>query len=53
MSESEASARRAVLDKANRWFRTWILLHRPIAAIMYVLSIVHVLLAYMFSPALR
>lgn len=45
--------RRATLDTANRWFRGWILLHRPIAAIMYILSVVHVLLAYMFSPALR
>jgi hypothetical protein len=44
--------RRAALETANRWFSTWIVLHRPIAAIMYVLTVVHVLLAYMFSPAL-
>jgi uncharacterized membrane protein HdeD (DUF308 family) len=33
-------------------FRRWIVLHRPIAAIMYVLSAVHVALSYMFTPSL-
>lgn len=45
--------RRAALATAQRAFRNWIFLHRPLAAALYVLSIVHVLLAYMFSPALR
>lgn len=33
-------------------FRRWIILHRPLAGILYVLSVVHVILAYMFTPAL-
>lgn len=33
-------------------FRWWIILHRPLAAIMYILSIVHVILTYMFTPSL-
>lgn len=44
--------RRASLSAAQRVFRNWIVLHRPIAALMYVLSFVHVALAYMFSPSL-
>jgi len=42
----------AVLAVSQRFFRNWIILHRPIAAIMYVLSVVHVLLSYMFTPTL-
>lgn len=37
----------------NRVFRLWIVLHRPIAAAMFLLSFVHVALALMFSPSLR
>lgn len=44
--------RMAVLAGADRIFRRWIVLHRPIASIMYVLTAVHVVLAYMFSPSL-
>lgn len=43
----------AVLTVSQRWFRAWILLHRPIAAAMYVLTFVHVALAFMFSPTMR
>ena len=44
--------RLAALSVAGPWFELWIFLHRPIAAVMYVLSVVHVVLSYMFSPAL-
>lgn len=40
---------RAVLKVGQRWFRSWIILHRPIAAALYVLSMVHIALALMFS----
>ena len=43
---------KAQLKVAQRVFRNWIILHRPIAALMYVLSFVHVALAYMFTPSL-
>jgi hypothetical protein len=44
--------RRTVLRKTQGLFRNWIILHRPIAGIMYVLSAVHVILSYMFTPTL-
>ena len=37
---------------AERIFRRWIIAHRPIAAIMYVLTAVHIILSYMFTPGL-
>jgi hypothetical protein len=40
------------LTLASKVFQQWIVLHRPIAAIMYVLSVVHVALSYMFTPSL-
>jgi hypothetical protein len=40
------------LQFASRIFQRWIVLHRPIATIMYVLSAVHVALSYMFTPSL-
>lgn len=41
--------RLAALSTALPWFELWIVAHRPVAAIMYVLSAVHVTLAYMFG----
>lgn len=40
------------LRAAERIFRLWIIAHRPLAGIMYVLAAVHVGLAYMFTPGL-
>jgi hypothetical protein len=40
------------LAYATKLFQRWIVLHRPIATIMYVLSIVHVALSYMYTPSL-
>lgn len=40
------------LVRAEAWFRHWIVLHRPLAAMLYVLAIVHVVFSYMFSSAL-
>ncbi len=37
---------------AERLFRRWIIAHRPLAAIMYVLAAVHIVLSYMFTPGL-
>lgn len=37
---------------ANKIFSRWIVAHRPIAAMMYVLAAVHVILSYMFTPGL-
>ena len=44
---------RAALHVAQRWFRVWIFLHRPVALAMYSLTFVHIALALMFSPHLR
>lgn len=44
---------KAALSVTQRVFRWWILLHRPLAAILYILSVVHVLLSLMFTPSLR
>ena len=44
---------KAALSVTQRVFRWWIILHRPIAAILYILSVVHLLLALMFTPSLR
>ena len=43
---------KTMLDVAGRWFATSILLHRPLAAALYVLSFVHVALAILFTPHL-
>jgi len=40
------------LRAAERVFRLWIIAHRPLAAIMYVLAAVHIALSYMFTPGL-
>jgi hypothetical protein len=37
------------LTAAERVFQRWIVLHRPLATIMYILSIVHVVLSYMYA----
>lgn len=37
---------------AERVFRRWIVAHRPMAAILYVVALVHVAFSYMFSAAL-
>lgn len=37
------------LTAAERVFQRWIVLHRPLATIMYVLSVVHVVLSYMYA----
>ena len=37
------------LTAAERVFQRWIILHRPLATIMYVLSVVHVVLSYMYA----
>jgi hypothetical protein len=44
--------RLAALSAAERLFRKWIILHRPLASIMYVLSAMHVALSYMYTPSL-
>ncbi|MEZ4320647.1 MAG: hypothetical protein R3F61_24405 [Myxococcota bacterium] len=44
---------KAALSVTQRIFKWWIILHRPIAAILYILSAVHFLLALMFTPSLR
>lgn len=37
------------LTAAERVFQRWIVLHRPLATIMYILSVVHVVLSYMYA----
>ncbi|MEL6185761.1 MAG: hypothetical protein AAFU79_14155, partial [Myxococcota bacterium] len=44
--------RLTLLTGAQRFFRWWIVLHRPLSAIMYILSVVHVILTYMFTSSL-
>lgn len=44
--------KKRALTYTQRVFWWWIVLHRPIAIAMYILSVVHVLLAYMFTPSL-
>ena len=36
----------------QRVFSSWIVLHRPLAAAMFLLAFVHIALAYMFTPSL-
>jgi len=57
--QRDLAKRRLLLERkkqalvyTTRIFWWWIVLHRPIAIAMYVLSFVHVALAYMFTPAL-
>ena len=38
--------------RTQRVFALWIILHRPLAAGMYVLAFMHVALSYMFTPTL-
>ena len=38
--------------KTQRLFAMWIILHRPLAAAMYVLAFMHIALSYMFTPSL-
>ena len=40
-------------DVADSVFRRWIIFHRPLAGVLYVLSAVHIILSYMFTPALQ
>lgn len=46
-------ARRAAALRVQRVFSWWIVLHRPLAAMLYVLAAMHILLSYMFSPGLK
>ena len=39
------------LASAERIFQRWIVLHRPLASIMYILSAVHVVLSFMYGMA--
>ena len=45
----DAPSAKDALTAAERIFQRWIILHRPLATIMYVLSIVHVVLSYMYA----
>lgn len=44
---------KTALSVTQRVFKWWILLHRPIAVILYILSAMHLVLALMFTPSLR
>jgi hypothetical protein len=37
------------LTAAERVFQRWIVLHRPLATVMYILAVVHVVLSYMYA----
>lgn len=37
------------LTAAERVFQRWIILHRPLATILYILSVMHVVLSYMYA----
>jgi hypothetical protein len=43
---------RGNLQLAERVFRRWIVLHRPLAGLLYLFAVVHILLSYMFTPSL-
>ena len=45
------SRRLHALAVAQPWFELWIVAHRPVAAIMFVLTAVHIILSYMFRAA--
>ena len=38
-----------MLGAAEKVFQRWIVLHRPLASVMYILSVVHVVLSYMYA----
>ena len=40
------------MSSAQRVFWLWIVLHRPIAMAMYLITFVHVVLAILYTPAL-
>lgn len=42
---------KAAIVAAQRVFRYWILLHRPLAAAMYLFSLVHVLISVLFAAS--
>ena len=44
---------KAVLTSARRVFSTWIVLHRPVAMAMYLITTVHVLLGVLYAPSLE
>jgi hypothetical protein len=46
-------SQKAAMSTAQRVFRLWIVLHRPVAAAMYLISFVHVALWAMFSTGAR
>ncbi|MFT3839055.1 MAG: hypothetical protein QM723_18890 [Myxococcaceae bacterium] len=39
------------LGGAEKVFQRWIVLHRPLASIMYILSVMHVVISYMYALA--
>jgi len=39
-------------ERVQKFFSGWIVLHRPLAAAMFVLAALHIALAYMFTPSL-
>lgn len=45
------TVRHAALAMAQPWFELWIVAHRPIAAMMFVLSLLHVALSFLFGNA--
>ena len=44
---------RAVVQTARRIFGAWIVLHRPIALAMYLITFVHVVLGVLYAPSLE
>ena len=44
---------KAVVTSARRIFSAWIILHRPVAAAMYLITAVHVVLGILFTPSLE
>lgn len=44
---------KAALTVTQKVFRWWILIHRVMAVCVYILSAMHVVIAFMFTPSLR
>lgn len=47
-----AERRLSWFERADKIFRRWIVVHRPLATIMYILTFVHILFSYMYVPSL-
>jgi hypothetical protein len=52
LADLDPAQRTAAIQTAQRVFGIWIFLHRPLAGVLYVLCVMHIVLSYMYSASL-